>query len=59
MRHLHLIINLECNIFNSVISIQISSFRALCLFFSKDTDSSKYISKVKDERIIYRETWEM
>lgn len=36
-----------------VISIGIGSLRALCLSFSKDTDPSKYISNVKDERNTY------
>lgn len=36
-----------------VISIGVSAFRALCLSFSKDTDSSKYTSNGKDERNTY------
>lgn len=53
MRHLHLIINWECSIFNLVISFEIGSFGALCLPCSKDIDSSKYISNVEDERNTY------
>jgi hypothetical protein len=50
MRHLHLILDLEYSIFNLVISIGICSFRVLGLSYSEDTDSSKYISNVKDKK---------